>query len=66
MAHTCPECGCYCTCSGDMEDMDLGILPKGGCKHYKQPDCGRDTDDDFEDYTGEDDICEDDLRGLYI
>jgi hypothetical protein len=23
MAHTCPECGSYCTCNGDIEDMCL-------------------------------------------
>jgi hypothetical protein len=24
MAHTCPECGQYCTCNGDWDDIDFG------------------------------------------
>lgn len=24
MAHTCPECGKYCTCGGDWDDIDFG------------------------------------------
>ena len=24
MAHTCPECGSYCTCNGDWDDIDFG------------------------------------------
>lgn len=26
--------------------MDFGQQPRGGCKHYKSPDCGGDDDDD--------------------
>lgn len=52
MAHTCPLCGCYCTCKGDWDDFDLGKLPPGGCVHYLQPDCENEDDDpdDFEEY----------------
>ena len=24
MAHTCPDCGQYCTCNGDWDDIDFG------------------------------------------
>lgn len=24
MAHTCPECSQYCTCQGDIDDVDFG------------------------------------------
>ena len=24
MAHTCPNCGAYCTCNGDWDDIDFG------------------------------------------
>lgn len=46
MAHTCPYCGCYCTCSGDWDDIDLGIEPTGGCVHYLSENCEYDRQDD--------------------
>jgi len=24
MAHTCPDCGSYCCCNGDIDDCDWG------------------------------------------
>lgn len=43
MAHTCPECGQYCTCEGDWDDCDFG----------EDPDCicclGREEDDEDDD-----------------
>jgi hypothetical protein len=44
MAHTCPDCGCLCHCKGDIDDIELGYEPAGGCVHYKSPDCKRDDD----------------------
>ena len=29
MAHTCPECGQYCTCNGDIDDIDFGDGSEG-------------------------------------
>ncbi len=52
MAHTCPICQCLCNWSGDMDNLDLALLPAGGCQHNLEDDC---IHDDFEDYTGEDD-----------
>jgi hypothetical protein len=50
MAHTCPQCGCYCTCKGDWDDIDLGHEPAGGCVHYLDPDCdcNHDGEEDYE------------------
>ena len=31
MAHTCPECYQYCTCNGDIDDIDFGEDPE--CTH---------------------------------
>ena len=36
MAHTCPNCGAYCTCLGDWDDIDTGEWL--GCRH----DCDED------------------------
>jgi len=38
MAHECPSCGCCCHCSGDVDDLELGVYM--GCKH-----CGIEEDD---------------------
>lgn len=54
MAHTCPECDCYCTCSGDWDDADLGYEPPGGCKHYLSDGCDYNSKDDDE-YDNSDD-----------
>jgi hypothetical protein len=52
MAHTCPQCGCYCTCSGDWDDLDLHMEPARGCIHWRSADCTFDEidpdDGDFE------------------
>ena len=44
MAHTCPECGSYCTCNGDIDDIDWGEDLMCECC----PDDGL-YDDDFDD-----------------
>lgn len=31
MAHTCPNCGSFCTCNGDWDDIDFG--EDLGCEH---------------------------------
>lgn len=49
MAHTCPDCNCLCHCKGDIDDIDLGHEPKGGCIHYMSGDCDGNIDDDFDD-----------------
>jgi hypothetical protein len=60
MAHTCPQCGCYCTCKGDWDDIDLGHEPPGGCVHYLDPDCDcnhdgeEDYDADYEEWLPQD------------
>lgn len=46
MAHTCPCCGNYCTCCGDIDDIDMGEWD--GCKHWRE--CENDYDEDDEDY----------------
>lgn len=54
MAHTCPICQTYCTCAGDIDDMDLGIVPKVCfCCIDKE-----DEDDDDFDYGD----CDDDIE----
>lgn len=47
MAHTCPVCGSYCTCGGDIDDMDLGMVPVHcECCVDDDEDYGFDEDDD--------------------
>lgn len=46
MAHTCPDCGSLCHCSGDWDDLDFGI--KLNCKHYLSENCEAYSDDDDE------------------
>jgi hypothetical protein len=56
MAHTCPYCGMLCHCKGDIDDIDMGYLPRGGCMHYVNSGCDSfDNDPDLDDW-GEDDI----------
>lgn len=31
MAHTCPYCDKYCTCSGDIDDIDMGYFEACTC-----------------------------------
>jgi hypothetical protein len=51
MAHNCPVCDCLCHCKGDIDDLNFGQEPRGGCIHYKYPSCEQDwDDDDFYDY----------------
>lgn len=52
MAHTCPECGNLCHCSGDIDDINMGEWI--GCKHWIHCE-GEDSDDedDFYDYDDE-------------
>lgn len=47
MAHTCPFCDCLCHCKGDIDDIDLGYEPKGGCIHFKSAGCADFDDDDW-------------------
>lgn len=42
MAHSCPVCGSYCTCGGDWDDIDIGML-NINCE------CCNDDDDYWED-----------------
>lgn len=56
--HTCPECGCVCHCSGDIEDHDTGDEYLERCTHPEQ--CGDDDDDDYGDMLPADDALEDD------
>lgn len=49
MAHTCPECGMLCHCKGDIDDVDLGRWPVGGCVHYMKDSCDGNEDRDDED-----------------
>jgi len=42
MAHTCPECYSYCTCNGDIDDIDWG-------EDYMCVCCDSKQDDDWED-----------------
>lgn len=49
MAHTCPECGMQCHCKGDIDDIDLGRQPKGGCVHYLRLTCDGHDDGEYED-----------------
>ena len=46
MAHTCPYCDSLCHCKGDIDDIDLGREPSGGCIHYKRESCDEFGDDD--------------------
>jgi hypothetical protein len=43
MAHRCPSCDCFCTCCGDIDDIDMGEWD--GCKHWVECE-GEDEDDD--------------------
>jgi hypothetical protein len=47
MAHTCPDCGQYCTCNGDIDDC-CNDFPEDviNCTHYLTPDC-QSNDDDY-------------------
>lgn len=47
MAHTCPYCFQLCHCKGDIDDIDLGHEPRGGCIHYKE--CEPDKEDEYYD-----------------
>lgn len=47
MAHTCPECGQYCTCCGDWDDIDMGEWTGCKCPCWEE-------DEDDEDYDEED------------
>jgi hypothetical protein len=46
MAHTCPDCGSYCTCQGDWDDMDMGSWSKCACCLGKEEDFDREYLDD--------------------
>jgi len=54
MAHTCPDCGQYCTCNGDIDDSEFNSEEALiNCVHYLTPECsyGNDSfDDDNGDY----------------
>lgn len=52
MAHTCPICDCLCHCNGDIDDIDLGHEPRGGCVHFKYANCD-DYDDEDDDWLEE-------------
>ncbi len=44
MAHSCPICDSYCTCGGDIDDMQFdGTVYQNNCYH-----CECDNDDDDE------------------
>lgn len=51
MAHTCPECGDYCTCGGDWDDIDFG--ESLDCRH-----CPAESTDIF--------VTDDDLDGILL
>lgn len=53
MAHSCPACDQVCHCKGDIDDIIFDREPKGGCIHYKSPDCEGNENLD-EDYWDED------------
>lgn len=52
MAHSCPECGSLCHCSGDIDDVDFG--ERSSCKHYLSDGCDYNSKDDDE-YDNSDD-----------
>lgn len=60
MAHTCPECGSYCTCQGDWDDVDFGI--KLNCICCIESD-DYDDDDSFDEY---DDALNDNIKTIII
>lgn len=45
MAHSCPNCFSYCTCKGDIDDIDMGVWD--GCECCCE--CEDDDDDDDRD-----------------
>ena len=47
MAHTCPDCGQYCTCGGDVDDIDWGDEGDGAlnCSHCWDDKFDHDNDD---------------------
>ena len=53
MAHTCPDCGQYCTCNGDIDDccndFDEDVI--NNCTHYLTPECQ--GNDDYPDDDGD-------------
>jgi len=55
MGHTCPDCNCFCTCCGDIDDIDMGEL--SGCRHYFSGECDANANynDEYFDYEDEDD-----------
>jgi hypothetical protein len=57
MAHTCPQCGQYCTCDGDWDDIDFGI--KSDCR------CCIDEEDDDEDWEDVDDEWDDEVEAAF-
>jgi hypothetical protein len=61
MAHSCPRCGSYCTCSGDWDDIDLGLdFPNCRC------DCRvYDEDDENDEYDYTEDWTEEDWNNYY-
>lgn len=63
MAHSCPYCGMLCHCRGDIDDMDLGLEPPGGCIHYTREGCDEFEDDDEEWWEGTDIDYEDEDLG---
>lgn len=52
MAHTCPNCGAFCTCQGDWDDIDFGEWL--GCRHDCEEDDLSDVYVPDEDEEGED------------
>lgn len=49
MAHTCPECGQYCDCQGDWDDIDFGERWDCICCMNKEDDGDwEDVDDDWD------------------
>lgn len=47
--HTCPDCGCACYCSGDIEDHHTGDEFEDDCTH----ECEANGDEDEDDETDE-------------
>jgi hypothetical protein len=54
MAHTCPDCGSACYCSGDIDDIFMeGTEEEIGCVHCLHGDTREDDCEDFEEAPNE-------------
>lgn len=60
--HECPDCGRYCTCCGDIEDL-VNPQPRSGCACPCWQDESRDEDCDRDDESGDLTAAEAELSG---